>query len=878
MDHSDKNKQNLAIFGLKSLDGISLQELCEAVGKNLPSDVSKKRILNIYIMWLHFRLMVVDISAIDSFTQDIATWYRFLKNLAYDDLLILEVFHDWQRGQASEDPASSRRLSIAAAELQSVMTSPASPCAKEPPSKAAKPEEQFGHMHPDRLKLSQETRTFVDLDDDEGEIVEDSSACLRNDGQSPQEHDRVGCSNLSFLTGSNRLAMGDTASLPVRHKQVKPSHAQDKSMPQSFASRLIDPRGEAAGVSKESQSGWKTKPGFRCDRCGSPGHNPRCCPTNLDPAYDRRPAENYKCHYCRKFGDHYATLCPKHPSPDSIWKQRRNALDSQARLEESQRGRTEDRGEDDRTVRSWDDRRTPFDESSRRGARSRSQIRETGRYHSGGRYQPDYESSSHCVLSSRDHRSKRKASRSPSPDRYVPRTKNHPWDNKHPKETPRKKREFSGDLVAMDQKNFGDGRLSYEDEGYRDMPVLANPSSEFRESQKTPVERPEAPISEKSGNSALLAGDSFELEVLEMILAESVRSDLILLVDSVECLCNPSVATLFRGQENIWVNKEVNTTRPSSSDFFEMQDDDEEEAEATEQMVFGMVDVKDKQTAAKKDVVDSARMLIESVGPVIAEEDAVIADAVPVVVATVASDGVDSKRIATGDVKIHEVLSNEPSSTDAMIGEVGVGAVIAPFDDECPSEPGTHGEGAATRLEEPEALAKIAVLSIQPGPREANDAETAGFSPLHPVDNTMMEAGMHLAANDTPLTTSSKSEPHQPIDGEGPEVQHVDNTVMDLELPVSVVDNPSAATSKTVADHVLATIVDSEMTDVGTSAAAGETAPVPHADNQDAAIVIDSSLPMASSQDDQEAPTADHPQTIDGQGAPSKESSQENIA
>lgn len=262
MDHSDKIKQNLEILGLASLEGLSLIQLQDAISKDLPTDVSEKRILNIYVMWLHERLMAVDISAQDEVTNEITAWYWFLKAMGNSGRDIAEAFSDWQHAQVLDDPASSRRLSIAEAELRLLIPPAAPPPSKNSPD-VARLEKGYGQMHPDRVKWSQATE-IIEIDDDEPDIIEARFDAPYKNRYHSRDAAAGGQLDLSFLTGANSFAMSDIAeSLPDKNNNVP--HAYTDSSPTSLASRVVTPRGGKTGTFT------KPRPGYVCKRCDKPG-------------------------------------------------------------------------------------------------------------------------------------------------------------------------------------------------------------------------------------------------------------------------------------------------------------------------------------------------------------------------------------------------------------------------------------------------------------------------------------------------------------------------------------------------------------------------------------------------------------------------------
>lgn len=253
MDHSDKIKQNLDTLGLDSLKALTMDQLLAAVAQKFPPEVSKRRLLNVFVMWLHERLTEVNIPADAAFANEVASWYNNLKMAANDDSAIAEAFHDWQRGQYIHDPASSGWLSIVEVKLHSLMASPTAHPRDN--LETARPERQYGSMHPERLKLSLEDPSVIEIDDDEPEVVGipfrqwEDRAQPETDGQD-ESH------GLSFLTGSNRLALNDTVG----------SKLDREGSP--LASYLKSPERELGSISKRRSLGYV------CNRCGIPGkHN-----------------------------------------------------------------------------------------------------------------------------------------------------------------------------------------------------------------------------------------------------------------------------------------------------------------------------------------------------------------------------------------------------------------------------------------------------------------------------------------------------------------------------------------------------------------------------------------------------------------------------
>ncbi len=235
MDHSDQIEQNLEMLGLDSLDHLSLDQLSKAMAKNLPSGLSDARILNIYTMWLHSRLMAIDVSADDAVLNEITAWHHYLGALGNKDWDIADAFDSWQRGEAAADPTSSRRLNIAREELLRLM--PPSSASSESCLDSQESEGSFENMHPDRLRLSRGDCEVIELsDDDEDDVMPKH--------QNPHQYSgKNGKANLPFLTGSNMLALNDKSR----------------------------GRASAEGSRKPQLQGTPSPPGYVCNRCGLMG-------------------------------------------------------------------------------------------------------------------------------------------------------------------------------------------------------------------------------------------------------------------------------------------------------------------------------------------------------------------------------------------------------------------------------------------------------------------------------------------------------------------------------------------------------------------------------------------------------------------------------
>ncbi|KAK3688397.1 hypothetical protein B0T22DRAFT_439944 [Podospora appendiculata] len=277
MDHTDRIRQNLELLGVESLGGLSLDELLHEVDESFPLDISKKRILHVFMAWLNERLMVIDNSDEVALKKEISEWCATLRACSYDDQILSNAFNEFQREQAVVEPSSSRRLNFAWLEIRDFLDNhppPASPLTFD------NPKQEPGHpmMHPDRAMLSQQG------DHDSGRVVID---------------------------------LDDWESDSVDHRSW-----EEEGTEMAASSGSLDHR--AVSYGKEPFNGYV------CDRCGEPGHKINHCPTNLDPSFDKRPSKTYTCKLCKSRGDHYLSLCPLNDRRDSITQQRRRAFGSRS--------------------------------------------------------------------------------------------------------------------------------------------------------------------------------------------------------------------------------------------------------------------------------------------------------------------------------------------------------------------------------------------------------------------------------------------------------------------------------------------------------------------------------------------------------------------
>ncbi|KAG7287739.1 hypothetical protein NEMBOFW57_007253 [Staphylotrichum longicolle] len=667
MNHSGKIKQNLEILGLENLENVSLSLLLRIITERLPSNVSKTQVLNIYTMWLHSRLVALDISPEGTVRHEITNWYRFLKTLRNEDNLISEAFCDWQRGEVMENPTSLRRLSIAEAELSRLMSDP--PTSPEPGSDFGQSDAHYGQMHPDRIRLSREDNTVIEADHDEADVVFLPSSTLAKVSTSVQNHALSGEPDLSFLTGSNKVALNDMTKMSSDN-ETSPSTSYFKSKPMPAV----------PGAPSKKAAGKKNG-----------------APEKLNTDY-------HICDRTLNFRD-----VPKAEHVDRL-------------LVDSDAGR----------------------------GRSKSPLPETKGDQLGDYRLSPAESFSRLRLSSAGkHQGKRKASTSPAPEKAGLRKKHQTQAHKGIKKG--RILSFPDDVLSK-RKDREEGRLSYDDEVYgEDLPSpVAKRTVRLPEAEMTDTaHEPEKPVSvTKTDLSGFIRCRLFELDLMEMIQAESTKTDLMFIIDGVERMppCDSFLVKLFKGQEGIGVNERFKKIRPCPTDYFQYLVT-AEEIEMIDCKMATEVDaaaVKGTPGAFDgKEAVGSGMMHEEPALTVATKDaDAEMADVAASAVIFISSDEEDAVMLEAGSPKFEESLPR-------MDG-FEAGAIAAPATD-----------GSGTNGVPQEALPGALAETLDSGFKSSSICEVVHVdltvsSPPRPLEGTTMEIEASPRTSESPASRHIK--------------------------------------------------------------------------------------------------------------------------
>ncbi|EAQ87918.1 predicted protein [Chaetomium globosum CBS 148.51] len=297
-------EQILETLRLETLKDIPLTQLSEAIKRNLPDDVDKGQILDIYIMWLHPRLADIDVSAKGHLGLEVFYLYHFLQTLPGDHSRLADAFHDWQRSQAVGTSDISTRVRIAEAEFRRLMPASQNKLSESNTDSSVSEnrfgnmhpdrarlsqntdssisEDRFGNMHPDRARLSQDTYSsiaedrfgnmhldrarrsqdtcmFIELDDDDddGDAVLISSKSKRSGHDSVRGKGGGGQPELSFLTGSNKLPMNGKAE--INHKENSEGSGASKFAPKSVSKKSVSKSASKAALKSQGKPVSKPK-------------------------------------------------------------------------------------------------------------------------------------------------------------------------------------------------------------------------------------------------------------------------------------------------------------------------------------------------------------------------------------------------------------------------------------------------------------------------------------------------------------------------------------------------------------------------------------------------------------------------------------------
>jgi hypothetical protein len=244
------------------------------------------------------------------------------------------------------------------------------------------------------------------------------------------------------------------------------------------------------------------------------------------------------------------------------------------------------------------------------------------------------------------------------------------------------------------------------------------------------VEVPERAVSEKRENDpGANYNQLLELDILEMIRVESVKTDLLLLVGGVERhpLSVPFLDKFFKGQETVWVNEALIKTRPCSTDFYSLRVEDEQLVETSDCEMVAEVEAAEgvEQLCASASEEDSEMLTLQPARSATGDEgDAVMADAEPTGAVSDDEENMAFSIIPKSSDDEKDIVVNLPVSYS---GTVIHGA--------------TNAEGTESSFPH---IDDDTAMEVEAAPATAEDSPAASDSPLDPVgcgvDSEMADA------------------------------------------------------------------------------------------------------------------------------------------
>ncbi|KAI1755169.1 hypothetical protein F4782DRAFT_527893 [Xylaria castorea] len=326
----------------KILLGMSLKELEAKINEGALANVSRSKLFDLLMSWFNEQIKQDIVTQSQHLLQDFVKllhMHSHAETEPFNLTQVDEVFDRWLEEDAVQNPAYRRRYLITQQDVH--------------------------------LLFSKETRQFQDLaapslfDRQQGGVESHSPAlsCEQdNDVKAEKENTnlrqhighgtpphaaqhskfpaKAEIINVDKPGPSNELPNKDT----ILSQHPNDTHSQEPdadvtittfretividSSPDVKMRRTVtraDCRGRKYKVHDDLELSTPPK-NYICRRCHEPGHWIQYCPTNLDPRYDQVPAHDYRCNFCGKKGDHFATLCSKNPHEGSLAKQREHAV------------------------------------------------------------------------------------------------------------------------------------------------------------------------------------------------------------------------------------------------------------------------------------------------------------------------------------------------------------------------------------------------------------------------------------------------------------------------------------------------------------------------------------------------------------------------
>ncbi|KAK4230081.1 hypothetical protein QBC38DRAFT_63481 [Podospora fimiseda] len=232
MDHRDRIRQDRELLGRENFSSFTLDEFLHEIDLKYPTQISKKRVLLLFVTWLHDCLLSCLVNSRDLDKSEntllrpkIQEWLSFLRKCNNSDQIIRDTFKEWQRDEAlKRDRDYQIKLKTIDIEFDYVLEQfpsttsvPSSASARAPAVDAT----YHGTIHPDRMKIHKFPYEEGELDEDDDNVqVQTPSAGdtfpsnlgTRHKKKRKQKNGAKKTDPVSFLTGSNRMVFDDNMS------------------------------------------------------------------------------------------------------------------------------------------------------------------------------------------------------------------------------------------------------------------------------------------------------------------------------------------------------------------------------------------------------------------------------------------------------------------------------------------------------------------------------------------------------------------------------------------------------------------------------------------------------------------------------------------
>ncbi|KAI0152544.1 hypothetical protein F4776DRAFT_670167 [Hypoxylon sp. NC0597] len=324
----------LEALGADDLADITLEELKDKVTHIQPGKLPRQKLLKFLMGWLHEQIKkdIQQKGLLADFVNLLLTGGE-LQQEPFKQSEVRAAYKDWQARNAAEFSANRRRFDMVESDmiqlferiergLDSVTQSPVIPdntIDREPNTPWIV---GGGKQKSGANEIPLGTRVVP-------EILPRTKAPRNNIHQKLIRINEENKNRRSIKALKNASPVEQTsnpAAAAVTMEEASPAKTYDTVAPD------ISPRTTGSYTNSPPAS-------YVCKRCNESGHWIQLCPTNMDSRWDTPPPPDYRCSICKKWGVHFATLCPRNEKESSLNKIRKR---HKARLQAQPRTPTRD--------------------------------------------------------------------------------------------------------------------------------------------------------------------------------------------------------------------------------------------------------------------------------------------------------------------------------------------------------------------------------------------------------------------------------------------------------------------------------------------------------------------------------------------------------